>query len=219
MIWSDDQENDIQGLTLYIGSQKSPVMIRIYDKAAERAFKDRHWIRVELQLRHDRASAAIAEILKLQDVGKTFSGILRNYCCFREPTGDSNKSRWPIAEYWNNLIAGAERIRLWISPGEPYNFRKTEQHMIAQYGQAILTYERIHGSIYQLLAECRKVHPQFKKKYKDAINEAQLESKRNAAALRKVRQELGLVDPEFRILDDQMDMAEIFGDALLPGSP
>lgn len=218
VIWSDDQEEDIQGLTVYIGSNKSPVMIRIYDKAAERGYKDVHWVRVELQLRHERAGAAIAEILKIQDVGKTFSGVLRNYCCFREPTADTNKSRWPIAEYWNALIAGAERIRLWISPGEPYNFRKTEEHMINQYGQALQAYERIHGNIHELLARSRQVHPELKKKYKDAINEAKFEQKRSVAALRELRLQLGVVDQEYPLIYDQMDMAEIFGDALLPGS-
>lgn len=217
VIWSDDQEDDIQGLTVYIGSQKSPVFIRIYDKAAERGFKDRHWIRVELQLRHDRATAAIAEILHKEDIGKVFSGVLRNYCCFREPTDDTNKSRWPIAEYWENLINGVDRIRLWISPGEPYNFRKTEEHMINQYGQALQAFEMIHGNIHDLLRMSRQVHPDLKKKYKVAINEARMEQKRNAAMLKKLRKDLGIVNSDdWSYVDHQIDMAEIFGEDLLP---
>lgn len=215
IVWSDDQDLDIQGMTIYIGSRKSPIFVRIYDKAAERGFKDRHWIRVELQLRHDRAAAAIAEILKLHDVGSTFSGVLRNYCCFRTPSGsDTNKSRWPIADYWESLINGVSRIRLWISPGEPYNFRKTEEHMINQYGQALQAYERIHGSLHELLLQSRQAHPDLKKKYKVAINEAKLERQRNADDLKKLRQELGIVNDDWSYIYHQEDIAEIFGDIL-----
>lgn len=217
VLWSDDQKEDIQGLTCYIGSEKSAVFIRIYDKAAERGFKDRHWVRVELQLRIGRAIAAVAEILKEQDVGRTFSGVMRNYCCFREPSGDSNKSRWPIAPYWEALLNGIERIRLCISPGEPYNFRKTEEQMVYQYGQAIQAYIAIHGTIDTLIRACYKAHPQLKTKYKVAINEARQERKRATAALNKLRYDLGIYEfdlEEFPLITDQMDMAEIFGDEL-----
>lgn len=210
IIWSDDQEKDIQGTTVYVGSDKSPVYIRFYDKAAERGFKDRHWVRVELQLRRDRATAAIAEIMKNNDVGKVFSGVLRNYCCFREPTLDTNKTRWPIADYWDQLINGADRIRLLISPGEPYNFRKTVDHLIHQYGQALQAIELIHGNIHDLMRLARQAHPELKKKYKVAINEAKQEQQRYFDQLRQLRKDLGLGSPdEFKDLPGQCDWAEL----------
>lgn len=217
IVWSDDQKQDIQGLTVYIGSESSPVLIRIYDKAAERGFKGRHWIRVELQLRKERAIAAVAEILKLQDVGTVFSGVLRNYCCFRESdSSDTNKSRWPIAEYWNNLINGVGRIRLWISPGEPYNFRKTEEHLVNQYGQALQVIEKIHGNIHELLLRSREAHPVLKKKYIDAINQAKLEAAMYRERMKKLRREIGIDDREpWSYVDYQEDIVDIFGDALL----
>lgn len=215
VVWSDDQRKDIQGLTVYIGSQASAVYLRIYDKAAERDYHDRHWVRVEMVLRMDRALSAVAEILKLQDVGATFRGVLRNYCCFREPSNDSNKSRWPIAKYWEDLLEKAGRIRLWISPGEPYNFRKTEDHMIHQYGQAVQAFYEIHGNILDLLDLSRQAHPQLGKKYRVAINEAKLEQQRYAEALKALRLELGIYDEdEFPIITKQMDIAEVFGDVL-----
>lgn len=95
--WSDNQNDDIRGLTVQIGSDSSDIKIRIYDKAAERCIKDCHWVRVELQLRRDLAQNAAAQILVSEHIGKTTSGILRNYLVFRSPSDDSNKSRWPIA--------------------------------------------------------------------------------------------------------------------------
>lgn len=214
-VWKDDQESDIQGLTVYIGSRKSPIFVRIYNKAAERGFKDRHWVRVELCMRKERATAAVAEILNLQDVGKTFCGVLRNYCCFREPAADTNKSRWPIADYWEKLLQGAERIRLWISPGEPYNFRKTEEAMIMQYGQAFQAWEQIHGNIIVFMHKCREAHPDLKKKYKDAINQARMDQLRYNEELKKLRNDLGFVNPEWEYLDyHQTEIAEIFGQNL-----
>lgn len=71
------------GDSVTLGSRSSEVLIRIYDKAAERGFDDgRHWIRVEIQLRRERARAFLAysSILALRSLGYcgiTY-GLLRN---------------------------------------------------------------------------------------------------------------------------------------------
>lgn len=173
VLWSDDQENDIQGLSVYIGAKSSDVLIRVYDKAAERGFKDRHWIRVELQLRHDRAAAAMDQILHHDSIGSVSSGILRNYLTVCVPSGDSNKSRWPVAYYWQRVIGQMESIRIWSAPGEPYNFHKAEDQMVKQYCQFLLTFQHIHGTMSDLLEAARRYHGKkpLKKKYVNAINE------------------------------------------------
>lgn len=170
--WSDDQDTDIQGLSVGIGSKKSKVYVRIYDKAAERGFKDRHWVRVELQLRDDRAIVAMAQILHMQHVGRTVAGILRNYLTFRVPSSDSNKSRWPIAYYWQRVIGTMEKISLWISPGEPYNIRKSEVWLKKQYGQLITTLSEIQDPA-QLVKDCREIYPpvDLSPKYRQIIED------------------------------------------------
>ena len=120
----------------------------ILRKAAERGFKDRHWIRVELQLRDERATAAALELVKLSDIGATVSGILRNYLMFRVPSLDSNKSRWPVALWWEYMLENMEKIKLWVSPGEPYNFDNTEYWFFKQYGQAIAVMDQLHDPFY-----------------------------------------------------------------------
>ena len=146
--WSDNQDTDIQGMTIQIGSPKSDVLIRIYDKAAERGFKDRHWIRCEIQLRAERAAVACRELLEKQHIGRVASGILRNYLTFRERTLDSNPSRWPLAAYWDRLLLDMEKIQLWIQPGEPYNVSRAEHWLVKQYGPTMVVLDELYGADY-----------------------------------------------------------------------
>lgn len=177
VIWSDNQDSNIQGMTIQIGSDKSAVKIRMYDKASERGFKDRHWVRCEIQLRDERALVACTELHKHQHIGMTAAGILRNYLTFREPNNDTNPSRWPLADYWDKLLLDMERVRLWISPGEPYNFSKTEHWLCKQYGQAIVVLDQLHDPEY-LLERCRKLYPleELAPKYRKFL--AELEPKK-----------------------------------------
>lgn len=169
---SDDQKVDIQGLSIGIGSKKSKVYVRIYDKAAERGYTDRHWVRCELQLRDDRALVAMAQILDSGHVGRTVAGILRNYITFRVPSEDTNKSRWPIAYYWQRVIGTMEKISLWIKPGEPYNIHKSEHWLKSQYGQLISTLSYIQDPD-QLVRDCRDIYPldQLNPKYRQIIDD------------------------------------------------
>lgn len=167
-------ETGSTGNCVYVGSPQSAIRIRIYDKAAERGFDDgRHWIRVELQLRSKRSLAAAAELVKNHHIGRTVCGILRNYLNFRVPTEDTNKSRWPIAEYWDNMLLDMERISLWISPGEPYNFGKTESWLRDQCGQALLTAMKLH-SLPIIMNQIQEKYPVLAPKYERAIAEYQM---------------------------------------------
>lgn len=220
LIWSDDQDHDIQGLTIQIGSKSSPVLIRIYDKAAERGYgNERHWIRVELQLRSDRAHEALRLLFQRESVGKVASGILRNYCCFVVPSSDSNKSRWDVADYWQRVLEGMEKLRVWVAPGEPYNFRKSENHLIHQYGQFFQAYFAVHGEFSSLLDRSRAAHPEIKPKYVNAVNaEIAAANKRREEA--KGRQdeidymmlEFGFSTPEDGLRYEQANFAELFID-------
>lgn len=136
-----------QGTTIYHGSPQSDIRCRIYDKAAERGFIDEgvHWIRVELVLRHGNASNAISEIISRRSVGAVFSGVLRNYLCYLSPSGDSNRSRWPVADYWLALIGSIEPISLWVAPGLDYNLFNLERLLVDQMGGALITWRNIVG--------------------------------------------------------------------------
>lgn len=135
-----------EGTTLYFGSEKSDIMLRIYDKAAERGLDGQHWIRVELQLRRKRAEHFALHVFKSDyDTGKVFSGVLVGYLAFKEPDGDSNKSRWPVAKYWIELLGSLESIPYWESPGEEYNAAKLKKIVDQMYGNGIYTFVNLYG--------------------------------------------------------------------------
>lgn len=171
IIWSDDLDDNVQGKNVQVGSNQSAIKIRIYDKASERGFTDgRHWIRCEIQLRKQRAYVAFCELYKQQHIGRVACGILRNYLTFRTPTADSNKSRWPIAPYWSNLLLDMERITLWVSPGEEYNWHKTESWLTGQCGQAILTAWKTHR-FPDMLHQIERENPKLAPKYERVLHE------------------------------------------------
>lgn len=202
-----------EGCSVYIGSPQSQIRIRIYDKAAERGFDDgRHWIRVELQFRKERAYVAAAELFKQQHIGRVAAGILRNYLTYRVPSADSNKSRWQICYYWQQLLFSMERISLWISPGEPYNFSKTESWLLDSVSPSIYTYYRLHGGLAGLISAFQTMQRELPNKYLKVIQEYELQlEKRREDEYNACYEVLpGTVE------EVQLEMAEIFGNH--PGS-
>ena len=135
-----------QGVSCQVGSPKSKVLVRIYDKAAERGFDDgRHWVRVELQMRDGRAE----EFSRIpMDIGEAFAGVLLNYLRFVEPDpSDSNKSRWQMADYWANLVGDVGRIKIFTLPGSDYNLEKCRHFVIDMAGNAIDAMLQIYETV------------------------------------------------------------------------
>lgn len=164
-----DQQKDTDALTINFGSMSSEIFLRIYDKAKERGFTDgRHWVRVELQLRRDRA---LAMVQRTEPIGQAFAGVLGNYLRFIEPDGcDSNRRRWPTKEYWQQLLDGAARIQLYEKPGTEYNMMNLENFVFKQAGGAIFTYLETH-TIEQFLEMLKSRGVALNPKYKALIEE------------------------------------------------
>lgn len=160
------------GSTIYFGSKKSDMLIRIYDKAAERGYdpSEVHWIRVELQMRGNIAQGFSSGILH-HDIVVQYLGVLRNYLRFVEPVeDDSNKSRWPTAVFWENLLQAVASIRVWSSPGVDYNMANLENFVVNQAGSAIDTYIRTLG-VQRLIEMIRKRDVKIAPKYKRLLSE------------------------------------------------
>ena len=138
-------EYGFAGTTIYHGSPKSNMYIRIYDKAAERDLENVHWIRVEMQMRDEIAFGFIGGLLTTP-VGDQFRGVLHNYLRYVvDPGSDVNMSRWPMAKYWSDLLEGIQRISVWAAPGVEYNEFHLSNFIINQAGNALDCYLRIFG--------------------------------------------------------------------------
>ena len=137
-----------KGTTIEHGRKGSHTMIRIYDKAAEKGYKDgRHWVRVELQLRQERARAFIERYMEdNRAISRTFRGVVFNYLRYIKPSKtDTNLRRAPIAKYWEKFINGADKIKLYRKPGVEYNLENLENYVINMAGTATKAYIEIMG--------------------------------------------------------------------------
>ena len=124
-----------KGSTVQIGNPQCKVLIRIYDKAAERKCEPgTHWIRCEIQLRDDRA----AQFTKIPlPIGEAFAGVLLNYLRYVESSDDANKWRWPMTDYWRDLVEDAQQISIYRTPGIEYNVERLKNLVVNQWGNAI----------------------------------------------------------------------------------
>lgn len=107
------KSGDTDGQTLYFGRPTSRLQIRIYDKAKEQGI-DGIWNRTEIQARDERATVMASNILESDNVGVVVLGILKTYIKFAEPISDSNKSRWPVSEFWIKFLGVVEKVKLTI---------------------------------------------------------------------------------------------------------
>lgn len=181
---SDNQNTDIRGVSIEIGARSSNMLIRIYDKAAERGYTDgTHWIRIEMQMRDEIARGFSNGMIEMQldlnghwhpycatDFGNYFRGVLHNYLRFVTESEDTNKSRWPTADYWEKLLEGVGKIRCWSSPGINYNMSRLENFVLRQAGNAIETYVKVFGW-HELNVRLRDRNVELPLKYKKLLHE------------------------------------------------
>jgi len=164
-----------KGATVQIGSPQSKVLIRIYDKAAERGKPDQHWVRCEIQLRDDRASQFTLIPLP---IGQAFTGVLLNYLRYIVPDeNDENRWRWPMTQYWSNLVDDAEKISIYRTPGMEYNEERCKRYVINQAGNAIDACIQMYGEDeFIRMVQEREIKPN--PKYQMIVEQHRLEVRR-----------------------------------------
>jgi phage replication initiation protein len=109
-----------EGHTAYFGSAMSDIQLRCYEKNKERENAGKEieeqlttWNRAELQLSDDRAQDAITAILKGDLGGEVFFRLVKNYINFTDKVpGDTNKSRWPISQWWTDYLGGVDKLQI-----------------------------------------------------------------------------------------------------------
>ena len=162
----------IEGDTIQTGSKSSEMYMRIYDKAFERGFDDdRHWVRCELVLKHDRAF----EFIKDPEIlGKKFRGVIHNYFRFVTPSKkDSNKRRWKMRPYWAEFLDDAEKISVYTAKDIDYNLSRLSKYVFDQAGNSIDTYIKCVGLV-KFLDDLIKRHGKLTPKQKYLIEQCKL---------------------------------------------
>lgn len=172
-----------EGVTINIGSPRSPVVIRIYDKARERECgPGTHWVRVELQLRDDRCLQFVNQPYNL---GQTFAGVVLNYLRFVVPdVSDSNRWRWPLTDYWDKLIGEAEALSVYVKPGIEYNLTRAKFHVFKNNGNviaAMLDIYGVEGFVDRVNTRNTKPNPKYKElvdAFKNGVYDPEIKSER-----------------------------------------
>ncbi|SOC16564.1 phage replication initiation protein [Ureibacillus xyleni] len=171
-----------QGLTIYYGSSKSDIQIRMYDKLSERSNNNYNvpkdinfWNRTEVQLRNERAQT-VAKILATEEdgertIGQTVCGILKHYIRFTIKGKEKNRSRWKTARFWDKFLNGVDALSLSTNPVEPQTVEEKEMWFM---NQAAPTYALIldaYGGDPKKMAQLAKYGRQrYKKEHIDMIN-------------------------------------------------
>jgi phage replication initiation protein len=108
------------GNTIYFGARSSDTLVRIYDKAAEQATHGEqegipnYWIRVEMELKGERARRAGQFIVEHPDDWRIYAaGWLYDYLDFKMPDfSDQKKYRWETCEWWSDFLDQAGKCKL-----------------------------------------------------------------------------------------------------------
>ena len=183
------------GLSCDIGSPKSLLLVRIYDKLAERVSKMRgredkekvkedipHWVRCELQLRDERAlefvrylrgKNPITGAAEPMELGRAYCGVLANYLDYgyEVPARDNpDKMVWHRFKYWKNFLKAVEPISLYRKPGRGYNLERMVNFVQNNAGNAIDAAMTIFGlpKFCDMIAERRTTQ---NSKYLDLIDQ------------------------------------------------
>lgn len=165
-----------KGSCVNIGSKRSDILFRIYDKAAERNREDEieHWVRCEMQLRRNRAHEFIRLLVCENEViDDLYFAVLNHYLRFVEPSEDSNKSRWDTAAHWVKFASSRtdKAVSLFVKPGLDYNLLRLRHYVVDMAGGACYTYIKMFG-VNTFFEECSKQHINtLNPKYKRLLGE------------------------------------------------
>jgi len=135
--WKTTKGSD--GSSVQFGQRGGNILIRIYDKAAERGKEGEHWIRCEMQLGKGLAENMLKEILKRDNVGEVYCSVLNNYLRFYEHD-DERPTRCTTSPWWANFVQTAEKLRLFQHVGVVYNLSRIEGYLEKQVANSLYTY-------------------------------------------------------------------------------
>lgn len=139
LIRSREEDADLMGNTLYLGSAKSEIYFCIYEKDYEQYVKAGKPIeeaevknRFEIRLKDSRAKHAMIDLLEHEDAGSTAFGIINRYVCFLKPGEGDDKRGWELDPVWARFIGEEQRKLKLTDKPEPYTLERTLNWIVRQ---------------------------------------------------------------------------------------
>ena len=123
-----------KGMTVYFGSRQSEIYLRVYDKYLEQKSKGEEnllpWVRWELEIKDDRASAVCQIIEKRENFGKLAMQILSSYVRIIVP-GNKQKCRCKTDPKWAKFTNEWNNVKLTVKQ-EKKNLDDKESWLVRQ---------------------------------------------------------------------------------------
>jgi phage replication initiation protein len=141
--WIIVKSGEVAGTELAFGRRFSEVVVRMYDKGAQVSAEANlapdqreSWVRVEIEAKDGKANDFAAAF-----VAGGFRAILsdlRARITFREPRGtDTNKSRWPVCDWWEQFLGSTPRALI-VGPPPSATLEDKAQQIERQWGPTLV---------------------------------------------------------------------------------
>lgn len=173
MIRHRDENTDMMGATLYLGSFQSDVYFCIYEKDYEQFIKKGTPIneaetknRFEIRLKNERPKHAIDDLLAGENVAGTAFGIINHYVRFVDADEEVERRDWQLNERWAWFVDAEYRdIKLTTRP-EPYTLERVKAWICRQVAPSLKMLQELdimQGThIVDEIIEAAKLSPQHK---------------------------------------------------------
>jgi len=112
-----DEFSKRRGYTVYIGSDQSDKMLRVYDKIAELKLDGGVWTRIEMQLRNEPA-LRLADVMRRNDVKASGKTAIRNFVDFPELE-------------WYQLATQSDNVEMTLTPSRETSFMRWLNEQVA----------------------------------------------------------------------------------------
>jgi len=155
------------GLTCYIGSPRSRIRFRFYDKAAEKK-QNYQWTRLEIQMRDADATLFLQQLYcGEKTINEMFFGIINRYIKFIE-FDNTRKTRCSLKPWWASFLETSDMVKLEF-PCVQYNLSNL-LNTIDRTGNSIHTYISLFGvpALLAMLSKDKAVKD-MPKKFKDLM--------------------------------------------------
>ena len=119
----NSQTGKVVGKIIRFGSRTGKVSIRFYDKAMQQG-KDFRWLRIEIELKKKAAQQAVEDWIFGTTLDELFFGVLSSYLKFRQRGNGRNRSRWPLAPWWEEFLEQVGRGANFEAIKATFRFRR-----------------------------------------------------------------------------------------------